>query len=333
MLSALDRALARLQDEGLRGLANRYLSVSTDICEGDPAALTLREAALRGDWPAVRAFLAGVADSNARYFYLRVVARAKGAERWLDQVVRANPADTLALLVYGHRLIAWAWEARGSGAAFTVSDMYARVFRTRLGEAEAYLGEVVSRNPGDADAWAGLITCNRGLQRGLDEAWRRFNGSRAADANHWGAHAAMLQQLCGKWGGDDQMMHRFAVESAAAAAEGSPVTCLVPEAHIEIWVGGAGQKYIRRPEVIEEIRKAAAWGPNSPAYRPFAGDAVVHNLFARAFMNAKLPSEAAPHFAAAGSRVVELVWADAGYLWPASLIHLSYLGERARARR
>ncbi|BCY07874.1 hypothetical protein [Actinoplanes sp. L3-i22] len=332
-MSALDRAVARVAGDGARALANRFLSVSTDPCQGDPGALTLREAAGRGDWPAVRAFLAGVTDPGARSFYLSRVAEVKGAQIWLERAVQENSADNLAMLTYGLRLIVWAWEARGSGAAVFVSAGHARQFGERLARAEAVLGEVAARNPGDPDAWAGLLTCNRGLQRGLDEAWRRFDRSRAADPYHWRAHASMLQQLCGKWGGDDQTAHRFAVEAAFTAPEGSAITCLVPEVHIEIWVGGAGQKHIRRPDVIEEIRKAAAWGPGSPAYRPFPGDAAVHNLFARAFMNAKVPAEAAPHFAAAGTRVVGQVWADAAYFWPESLIHLSYLSERARASR
>jgi hypothetical protein len=141
----------------------------------------------------------------------------------------------------------------------------------------------------------------------------------------------MLQRLCAKWGGDNNLMRRFAVDTANAAPEGSPLTTLVPEAHLEIWVGGAGQRHIRAPEVVEEIRKAAAWGAGSPSYRPFTGDAVVHNLFARAFVNAKLPAEAEPFFRAAGNRVVEQVWADAGYFLPGPLIGVSYLRERAKA--
>nr|BFE71506.1 hypothetical protein GCM10020092_048070 [Actinoplanes digitatis] len=46
----LDRAVARIAGDGARALANRYLSVSTDPCEGDPGALALREAARRADW-------------------------------------------------------------------------------------------------------------------------------------------------------------------------------------------------------------------------------------------------------------------------------------------
>ncbi|WP_436519962.1 hypothetical protein [Actinoplanes sp. HUAS TT8] len=332
--SALDRAIARLAGDGARTLANRFLSVSTDPCQGDPGALALREATRRGDWPAVRAILAAVTDGNVRNFYLRIVSATRGTQTWLEQAVLADSGDTLAMLTYGYRLIDWGWEARGSGAASSVSRGQFRTFGERLARAEAFFGEVVRRNPGDADAWTGLVTCNRGLQRGHDEAWRRFNGARAADAGHLGAHRSMLQQLCGKWGGSDQVVHRFAVDSAYSAPEGSPLTCLVPEAHIEIWVGGGGLKYIRQPAVIEELRKAAAWGPGSPAYRPLPGDAVVHNLFARAFMNAKLRSEAAPHFAASGNRVVAKVWAaDAGYIWPESLIHLSYLRERSKAGR
>nr|BFE71507.1 hypothetical protein GCM10020092_048080 [Actinoplanes digitatis] len=192
----------------------------------------------------MRAFLAGVTDPDSRYFYLRVVARVPSAEIWLERAAQAD-RDTLALLAYGYRLIAWAWEARGTGGSSSVSGGQARTFGERLLRAEACLGEVVDRNPGDADAWAGLLTCNRGLGRGLDVAWHRFGRARAASPAHLGAHASMLQQLCGKWGGDDREMLRFAVESASGAPEGSPVACLVPEAHLEIWAGGAGQRHIR----------------------------------------------------------------------------------------
>jgi hypothetical protein len=329
----IERALARGTGHVTRLVANRFLSVSTDPCQGDPGALALRTAASRGDWATARPLLAGVTDPNTRSFHLDVLADTPGAEKWLDQALRHDPADTLALLAHGHRMIRWAWAARGSGAAVTVSRSQSRTFFDRLAHAESILGEVAERTPADPDAWTGLITCNRGLQRGLDSAWQRFTGAVSANPGHLAAHRTMLQQLCAKWGGDDTVMRRFAVDTATSAPEGSPLTALVPEAHLEIWVGGAGQRHIREPEVTGEIREAAAWGAGNPAYRPFTGDAVVHNLFARAFVNAKLPAEAEPFFRAAGNRVVEQVWADAGYLLPAPLIGVSYQRERAKAVR
>jgi hypothetical protein len=324
----LDRAAAR----GLRLAANRLLSVSTDPCQGDPTALALRAAAGRGDWDAVRAVLAQVGDVNTRSFYLSLVAETPGAEKWLAEAVQRDPGNALALLVQGHRLIAWGWEARGYTTSVTRSG--AKAFLERLHQAEAVLGEVVVRSPGDADAWNGLLTISRGAGQGLDTSWQRFGRAAAVSPGHVAAHRNMLQQFLAKWGGSNDMARRFAVDTAGAAPEGSPLTALVPEAHIEIWVDGhGGLKHIRNPEVIGEIRQAAARGVGNPAYRPFIGDAALHNLFARAFMNAKLPAEAAPFFRTSDRRVVESVWADSSYIMPPSLIGISYLREQSKAYR
>ena len=90
--------------------------------------------------------------------------------------------------------------------------------------AHEYLTEAAVRNPQDPTAWSELIVCAVGMGLGVDEAQRRFREAVARYPWHRGAHAGLFMQLCQKWGGSDELMHRFAEETAATAPPGAPTS-------------------------------------------------------------------------------------------------------------
>src|SRR5215813_12981219 len=102
---------------------------------GDPDAAKLRDAMAEHDYATARALLDG-RDAEDLSFLIAVASDVTGTEEWLPDVVRTDLHDTTALLLYGARVIRWAWDARtGLRAKYVDRDQFA-VFHERLRLAE-----------------------------------------------------------------------------------------------------------------------------------------------------------------------------------------------------
>jgi hypothetical protein len=92
---------------------------------------------------------------------------------------------------------------------------------------------------------------------GVDEAWGRFHEAVARHRWHHGAHAALFRHLCRKCGGSDELVHRFAEETAATAPPDTGLAVLVADAHVERWLftnrAGDGQAHLSRPETRADL--------------------------------------------------------------------------------
>jgi hypothetical protein len=172
--------------------------------------------------------------------------------------------------------IGWAWEARGSGRASEVAEEAWPVFAERLELAEADLQEAAGRAAKDALPWAYLLLTGRGLEVGVDELRRRWDEARRRAPEAWHPSWSMLEALTEKWSGSHDLMFQFAREVSGSAAEGSALHALIAEAHLQRWLhfrmedppDRPGElSYYRSPEVQEELRRAWARGPGSPAFR------------------------------------------------------------------
>lgn len=106
-----------------------------DPATGDPDAVRPRDATAAWDRAAARATLDG-RDHDDLSFLLDVAADVPDSEQWLPEVVHADLRDTVALLAYGIRAIAWAWHARTGLRAMHVSQDQFAVFHERLRLAE-----------------------------------------------------------------------------------------------------------------------------------------------------------------------------------------------------
>ncbi|GAA2359982.1 hypothetical protein [Dactylosporangium salmoneum] len=282
---------------------------------GDADARWLWAALAAGDWLAARPMLAAERAQEDLDFLVSVAAQVPGTEHWLAHVIEHGPDDPLALLVRGHRAIAWAWEARtGLFAAYVPPERWV-LFRQRLELAEYCLQEVVRREPANVTAWTGLITVARGLGLSANEQRRRFDAAVAHDPDNYRAHTAMLQNLCRKWGGSPERMRAFAERAARDAGEGSRLGTLVALAHLEHWLdlGGAPSRdYIRSAAVRESLNDAARESVRHRRYvrrRDWALDA---NAFAVAFLAAGDDEAAAMQFLAIGELVTEFPWCYLG---------------------
>ncbi|WP_406858877.1 hypothetical protein ABZO31_00970 [Streptomyces sp. HUAS MG47] len=283
------------------------------LVKGDdkPEVAQLRAAAAAADWGTVRSVLEARPESQDRTGLLWTVADTAGVERWIGEVLEAEPESALARTVAGIRYISWGWEARTSGYAKNVSREQFEVFHSRLRQAEEYLYEAAEREPGWTSPWYALQISGRGLQVGQVTARRRFEATVRRDPHHLGAHEQQLQQICKKWGGSHEEMHAFARESALKAPGGTLLGGLVADAHIEEWLSlesGPDAAYIGRPDVAQSLRQAADHSYRHPDFVREGAWLGVLNSFAMAFSLAGDRASARECFQATEGRVTESPW-------------------------
>jgi hypothetical protein len=293
------------------GFFRRKSPPQIDPSFGDPQFLWLVETGRSGNWPAVRDFLSQQRDPRDLSFYLDAIAETEGNERWLADVIRTDQSS-LALTVYGARLIVWAWEPRkGTKWAEELTPEMRALFKERLELAEQVLTEAVRRDPDNVAAWAEMVTISRGLHMGVEETMRRFNQAVSRCPEHMGAHHSALQGLCEKWGsGSHEMMFSFAREAMHRGRLGSELGELVVSAHLEMWgaLRSEGRGYFQQPEIIQELQYAISSSIWHPQYRRRPDWPLPHNTFAMAFSLADQPVYAQRIFKVIGSRVTEKPW-------------------------
>jgi len=260
--------------------------LTIDPAMGDETAARLIAASEAGDWRTISDLISAVEDPDDHTFYVYQTASVSGPQSWMDEWVAAEPRSTLPLLVKGAHAIQWAWEARGGGRASTVSSEAFKVFFKRLKLAEDCLDDVTERDTDSATAWSFLVILGRARELGIEETRRRFEEARKRHPWHVEAHEQMLQQLCRKWGGSHEQMHRFAAETLDAMPTGSPLGQLTAAAHMEHWLelpAGEDEEYLRSDEVTAQLYTAANRSVLHPDYVRRPRWPTMHNAFAMAF--------------------------------------------------
>jgi hypothetical protein len=287
---------------------------TADVAAIYPEVGQLRSALRARDWSGVRAALEHQ-EPAARTWLIRFAAEVDGTAPFLRQRLAEDPANPLAGVLLGTRLIEEAWAVRTRQRAKYVSaDQFAR-FREILLQAEQVLIDAAAYQPDEHAVWVERLVSARGLGLGQSEARRRYDRLAEHDPHHLPGQAQLLQQLCPKWGGSFDVMHEFARAAASAAADGAHNAVLVAEAHLEHFgdlEGNERQRYIADPRVREEIREAADRSVRHPAFRRTIGWVWVESVFALMFLIVNDHAAAAERFAALGQRVSEQPWAMFG---------------------
>ena len=290
--------------------------VPIDPSFGDPELAALRAAVTAADWPATEAILKPCRDrdDHARLTWLiNSVDDLQG--HFLLGLPEQQPGNPLALTLSGARHVAWAWEARSGARAPQVSQEQFRIFHERLRTAEKHLYAAVESDPGSATPWCFLTTASRGLEHGPEVTRRRFDAGVRRAPHHLALHAAMLQQLCAKWSGSHEQMHDFARQSLAQAPPGSGIGALTAHAHLEHRFELPKEErvaYMRRADVLAELKQAAAASVLHPAYAPTESPCAALNAFAMAFWLAGDRATARDLFRRIGDNPTRFPWGYAG---------------------
>lgn len=288
-----------------------------------PAAREFRAAVKRRDWPAGRAVL-DAATPAERTRLLWVGGQGRGLEDWLRGLIRDHPEDSAPYAMLGHHLTFLGWKIRGD--LERVSARRRQGFGRRLQQAEQVLLEGAARHPGDPAVWTMLLTSGRGLDVGLDEAWRRYHRLSTIDPQQPLAHTEHLQQLMPKWGGDWYQVHKFAFGVWESAAPGSPTPALVAEAHLEhaleMPTRAATKAHMRA--ALPEIRAAAGHSVWHPRFEPGGIDAeLALGMFATTFFWFGDRAAAVRCYRRMGRLAVSWPWGPVRSLVPTNLWLLS----------
>ncbi|MGD0090971.1 MAG: hypothetical protein ABSE73_13720 [Planctomycetota bacterium] len=198
-------------------------------------------------------------------------SRLEQFERTYAALLKAAPDGALAATVRGCFYIKYAWEARGSGWASTVSPEGWRLFGERLTVAAESLRKAASSDPGNSIALSHLITVAmaQGLPREDMEDY--FEKSVRANPHDLEPYDRKLTYLRPRWLGSAEEVYRFGSEcfekaQRDAAADPSLVKMLVAAHNSLADDAGGGnashaareslaKQYWRQPEVWRDILK------------------------------------------------------------------------------
>ncbi|MCO5168557.1 MAG: sel1 repeat family protein [Planctomycetes bacterium] len=178
----------------------------------------------------------------------------------LSAWVKQQPRSPLAHLLWGEFNMKWAWEARGSGYADTVTAEGWRLFKERLEVARAALERAAELDRRLARAPAILIKVAMGLRLGAEEEQRHLDEALRRDPRHVLAHELRLQALMPKWSGNDpRVMFDFVQASARRRPDEPALAGLVLDVHWELSRLAADREgYLRDPRVRESVEAAHA---------------------------------------------------------------------------
>jgi hypothetical protein len=122
------------------------------------------------------------------------------------------PESPTPLLVLGRAYLAYAWQARGSGFANTVTEEGWELFHVRIGEARRLLEQAAKAGPKDAEVHRQLIEVAKGQD--LDEVQARawLDEGRKVDPTYPFLYTAMAEYLLPRWHGEPGDVEKFANE-------------------------------------------------------------------------------------------------------------------------
>ena len=240
----------------------------TDV---DPRAQQVRQALAAGQPMALVGFLQSLGpDWDARAFYLEHLVTFCTRES-LDALCAQQPSP-IALLVRGCHAVKWAWEARGSGSADSVSESARQLFQQRLALAERDLSMAAQADPADPTTFANLITVAKAMGAPREVALNHFNAATARQPDHYLAHEQMRSYLSRRWHGSDEEMLGFVRHRVASAPPGSDLPMLIVQAHLDVWSyihtfednAQHAMQYLMHPAIRQEIQGAYAQSLGGP---------------------------------------------------------------------
>ena len=231
--------------------------------------------ALSGKTPRRREYISELVD-----MVYAGLSKVQGNEAAFDAIypvyAAARPADDPGPHVFkGQRYTKYAWEARGSGYANTVTPEGWKLFGERLAAAREALTKAWELDPLDERAPTAMITVCLGDGTGRAEMEKWFR--RAMDANPDNRQAChdKLYFLYPRWHGSHQEMIAFGRECMATQNWWGPLPTILVDAHDQVGrERGEGKAYMARPAVWADLKEvygsfldAFPDSPRAPWYR------------------------------------------------------------------
>ena len=184
-------------------------------------------------------------------------------ERIYPVYAKSRPANDPGPLVYkGRWYITWAWAARGSGFADTVTPEGWKLFAERLAVAREALEKAWAVDPQDERAAADMIrVCiGQGGDKGEMEMW--FRRAMNVNPDDRTACSYKLRYLFPRWHGSPAQMLVFGRQCVATQNYWAGLPTILVDAHEDLSRSGGMERsdYFAQPEVWHDIESV---------YRPF----------------------------------------------------------------
>ncbi len=266
----------------MKFLRKLFGSRNIDPTLGDAALKRAMDALERGDFEPARAQMASAGTSDRRQFVFNNLQSVMRGEPLATRAWReAYPNESDGYLAGGAHAIIWAWEARGTGFADTVSQQAAETFMQRLSVADRLLEAASELAPNDPLPLAERLTIDRATGR-AQEGGQRFARITELDPTHVGGHLGYFEMITAKWGGSDEALFAFARQTLERHPTSGNLAILIVQAHQEVVGMLAAQneheladKHLAQPEVKAEFIEAfdrtfATLATPNPAFTPDA---------------------------------------------------------------
>jgi hypothetical protein len=150
---------------------------------------------------------------------------------------KAQPGSAIAPTLKSHAYIQWAWKARGSGFANTVTPEGWRLFRERLAIAAEAGSEAWLRDPKASLAATDMLTVARGHEATRQNVSVWMERALEADPENAAACHDMLWTLRPRWFGSHEAMIEFGYMIYTRAVEkdlGAPLLLQLVKAHEDV---------------------------------------------------------------------------------------------------
>ncbi|HYF50088.1 MAG TPA: hypothetical protein VEJ63_11820 [Planctomycetota bacterium] len=182
--------------------------------------------------------------------------RMKGVEKLLALVKELFPESNLAGTFRGEAYVKYAWDARGSGWASTVTDEGWKLMRERLAVAEEALTAAWKHDPKDVYPPLAMIGVELGQGKGRDvmELW--FKRACDADPGNYEVYLRKLYYLEPKWHGSEEDLLSFGKECLASNKWAEKVPFILVDAHNAVCRSRQNnENYFENPNVYSDIKE------------------------------------------------------------------------------
>jgi Domain of unknown function (DUF4034) len=167
-------------------------------------------------------FYHGFSQLSIVYGYLWGFSNDIDDSQWEDFIAKlqswadAYPQSPAPRIALGDCYVTWAWKARGSGYANTVTDEGWRLMKERLGKARGYLEEAEKLSVKDPEVYNALLRVALGQGWGKDEMNEVFQKGIELEPNYQQLYESKAYFLLPRWYGKPGEWEAFAEESANA---------------------------------------------------------------------------------------------------------------------
>jgi hypothetical protein len=177
-------------------------------------------------------------------------------------LAKALPEESLIRLnLKGEFLIKYAWDARGSGWANSVTQDGWKLFAERLAEADKVLSRCYELFPNSPYAATKMLTVELGQGNGRDRMEMWFTRAMKADPGNIAACRSKMWYLAPRWFGSTQEQLAFGRQCLEGAQFDSRVPLMVVDAHLNFvmpakWGSAVNNPYFAKDEVWSDIAAA-----------------------------------------------------------------------------